>query len=527
MGLQPRVALNVAAEGLQKKNATPWAERHLEGMNVLRALFAPVLMLSLTACKPPSAEEVSARAGRNTSALVGEAWDTVATSTNDSRPLTAIVNALNLTLVELGGTALPLPNLPMRSASQGTFDEYERLLRERVFAAANVESSTLFGVTFLVDGQRACTDETGASSAECVRLLNDLQLRVVVSGDPDARLVFEVLFGVQRISPLTLAMEKDHLLEATFRLNQYKRLLDTMTSTISGPLPGAQQLELLDGEYQVKVEKLAPHEFAFSYSVTRDAQVRFRGADGQLRSATMAARVPSYRARFDAVHGTQTLDVNVGPMTWQVPGSDVGGGAGDTTVFAGTFDGLQLELSTDTAPALARGRLTIFPAHVTWGSAEVASLAVAAPFTWSLDTAPDGRLQAKTSELDATASLHFAVLPSYQGDPRLGDERWHVTLRGASPALKLSRASEHLAVRLTGAAFRLEALNTQQHFEVAAGQCLAASTSGGAAGPLGWFSSTLMPVRPREERTWSAGPGIIATIPGAACLRVEPRRKHP
>lgn len=451
------------------------------------------LALLLGACKPPSLEEVSEQAAHNTSALVGEAWDTAAASTNSSAALSAIVRALNLTLADLGRAPLAQPTFPARSSSQATFDTYERFLKERVFVRENVESTGLGSVTFLVDGRRLCTDPaTGSSSSQCARTVDDLQLRVVASGDPNVRMVLDVAFGPNRIAPVTLVLEKDKALEVTLRLNEYKRILDTMASSSSAALPLSQQLDQLDGEYRVRLEKLGPLDFALSYDVTRDVIVRSHGSDGQLRSTTMGARVPSYRLRFDGAHGTQDLSVNLGAVNWTMPAGDLNGDA-DPTPFSGTLAGAQLELSTAAAPALARGQLTVLPVHATYGATEVLSVNVAAPLTVSLGTGSDGRLELSTTELDATARFHLGALPRFSGDPALADETLHLTLLGAHPVLRLAVVNQALALAVLGARFEVEAVSARQHLSAGAGQCLVASSSSAGVGPLRSFSSVSCP----------------------------------
>lgn len=442
------------------------------------------LAVLLGACKPPSLEEVSEQATHNTSALVEEAWDTVAASTNSSSALSSIVRALNLTLVDLGRQPIAQPNVPPRSSSQASFDQVQRYLKERIFVRDNLESTGLGSVTFLVDGHRLCTDPaTGSSSSQCERTVNDLQLRIVVSGSPSTRLNFDLAFGAQRISPITLAMEKDKALEATLRLGEYKRMLDTMAKSTSASLPLSQQLEALDGEYRVRLEKLGPLDFALSYDVTRDVLVRYRGTDGLLRSSTLGARVPMCRVRFNGGNGTHELTMNLGPTSWTMPAGDLGGQT-DPTPLSGDFAGAALELSTAASPALAKGQVTVFPAHVTYGATEVLGLNVAAPLTLSLGTASDGRLQLNTTELDATARLHFDVLPRFSGDAALGDETWRVLLTGARPAIKLAVVNQALAFKFLDSRFSLEARSAHQSLSVSAGQCLVGANTAGGVGPL-------------------------------------------
>ncbi len=438
----------------------------------LRApLFLLLVVAVLAGCKPPTVEEVSQQAAQNTASLLGDAWDSAADSTNGSSQLAGVVAALNLTLVDLGGDRFTLPTLPERRANQAAFDDSARFLRERLFTRANVESQGLDGVTFLVDGRRLCGTSDASSSWSCQRSVDDLQLRIVVSGDPNARLVFQLQVGPARINPATLVMENDRLLEVSVRLNEYKRIIDTMASANGAVLPWTNQLEKLDGEVRVRLEKLANRDFALSYDIVRDLHVELRTTDGQLRTGTIAAAVPTCRVHVNARTRTHELTVKLGATSWSGPASDLLGTT-DFTPFTAASQGVQFELSTDAAPALAKGRLTVLPAHANYGVTEVANVSVAAPFAFTLDQGAGSRLELVASELDATSHLHLDAVPRFSGANWSGDETWHATLRGAHPTLRLAVANHALAIQVLQSRFSLEARTAQQRFSSGDGQCV-------------------------------------------------------
>jgi|GEM_PF-2815530 len=458
------------------------------------ALLIPLTVLC--ACGPPPLEEVTEKTGRSFASLTGEAWDAVADSTNGSTALLDFVNALNLTQADLGLTAIPRPNIQSRATAQATLDEAEKFLKEKVFVKDNVESSGPGGIVFLLRGKAFCGSfTTAASIASCEKAIDDQQIRVAVSGNPDARLVLDIAMGPNRYSPVTVVLDKDRAIEISFRLDQYRALLDELSAASASPLPYATQIEAFEGEYRMRLEKLGPKDFAISFDVTRDVKMNYRGVDKELRTYVLGARSPMYRVRFDGIHHTQEMNIDIGPIAWTLPVSDVTG-VKETGPFAVSLQGMKFDIATAAvSPSIAKGRLSLMPMRATYGGSDVVDLPGAHTADFEVGTGPDGRLKVTSTDVDVKARFRFSSVPGWKGDlAALGDEQWRVKLTGPGAAVKLSSVggpgkNARLALKLIAGTFSIEALTAQDTLTVPTGVCAVKRETPNGTGPLASFGT--------------------------------------
>lgn len=437
--------------------------------------------LALTGCAPPSVEEISEKTGRNVSNLLQEAWDSAAVSVNSSSQVDQLVSALNLSATDVSGGGVSKPNFPGRNAGEDTFGDYQKFLKERVFLEDNVESTGGGAVTFLVNGKRLCTDPvSNRSDAQCEQSVDDLKLRVVVSGDPNATLTLRFEIGADRNSPLTLTIEKDRALQIDVRLNEYFKAIQALSSISTLPLSIPQTTtSALDGEVRLRLEKLGNLHFALSYDIIRDVSYDVIPSDGALRSVRIGARSPAARLEFDGQAGTHSFKGDVGKVAVRLPYKDVRGSGDDNTVIAFEFEGAALDISDAVAGALAQVSLTVRPGtnRVTYGGGEIFSLTPPQTVTARLVKDTDGRLKVEVNEFETTAAFRIELLPGQLDLKESGayNESYRVSLKGANPALRFGKVGGDTAVKFIDSTFEVKALNANRAVTVAAGQCLASN----------------------------------------------------
>ena len=434
--------------------------------------------LALTGCAPPSVEEISEKTGRNVSNLLQEAWDSAAVSVNSSSQVDQIVAALNLSAGDANGGGVSKPNFPGRNAGEDTFGEYQKFLKERVFLEKNVESTGGGAVTFLVNGQRLCTDPvSNRSDAQCEKSVDDLKLRIVVSGDPNATLTLRFEIGADRNSPLTLTIEKDKALQIDSRLNEYFKAIQALGGISTLPLSIPQTtISSLDGEVRLRLEKLGNLHFAVSYDVIRDVSYDLIPSDGTLRSVRVGARSPALRLEFDGQTGTHNFKGDIGKVAVRLPYKDVGGASDNNTVIAFEFEGAALDISDAVPGALAQVSLTVRPGtnRVTYGGSDIFSLTPPQTVTARLVKDTDGRLKVEVNEFETTAAFHIELLPGQSDTYESGvyNESYRVSLKGANPAVRFGKVGNQTAVKFVDSTFEIKALNANRAVTVAAGQCL-------------------------------------------------------
>jgi len=109
---------------------------------------------------------------------------------------------------------------------------------------------------------------------------------------------------------------------------------------------------------------------------------------------------------------------------------------------------------------------------VTYGGADVVSVSLVKPVTYTLDAAADGRLQLDTSEIDAVAAFHFGRVPGTRVDEAWREETYRVRFNGGRQTLKLSAVGKQVAVKVVNGSFGVEAVGAGRSVVASGGLCL-------------------------------------------------------
>lgn len=444
--------------------------------SLFKALWPAVAFL-VVGCKPPSLEDLQRDAAENVSSLLTEAWDAAADSTNGSPALANFMQALNLTLVESGRTAQSQPPVPRHddrasSSVQSSFDAAKTFLNERVLTKANIESTGLGDVTFKVDGQRLCEDRTShVASPNCVKMVDDLELRIVVAGDPHATLTLRILAGKARHAPAVLTFENGHAITVEVDFAEYQAALNGLASSASNPLPATMTG---DGQMRYRLEKLAPRDFVVTAALTRAYSMSMDSAAGT-RRWSLGASNPTYRVRFNGATGIHEASVQFANASYDGAWGDFVG-TKDTTPVHAEAPLLKVDLTTDVAPELVRGTVWFERARVTVGGGELMSAALAQPVTLRLLRHTDGHLKLAVSDTDLTLGLHLARGPGTHPEPAVADATWHLKV-GQDAALELIARGTGLAARVLSGTLSLEVPEAGRRLSASSGECLYGTSS--------------------------------------------------
>lgn len=441
------------------------------------------VFLALCACKPPpTVEEVAEQTGNNVSNLLQEAWDAAAVSVNGSAPIEKLRAAVNLSAKDVGGGGVEKPSVPTRNTNETTFSDFQKFLKERVFVKDNIENTNGDAITFLVNGKRFCTDPvSGSSNADCEKTIDDLKLRVVAQGDPNATLTLRFEVGTDRVSPLTLTIEKDKALQIDARLAEYFQAAKTLSATNPNvPVVVPQTTtNTLSGDVRLRLEKLGPQRFALTSDITKDVAYEFIGSDGFVRTVAIGQSSPSARLEYDGLAGTHDFKSNIGKVTVRVPYGDVNSNKTDTTVLGFDFEGASLEVTDAVSGALGSAKLTVRPGtnRVTYGGTEVFSLVPPQAITAKLVADADGRLKVALNEFETTANFALRSLPNQSASEAFSDESYKVSLKGPNPAVRLAKVGNDTAVKFLDSTFEIRALKANRAVSVPANQCLSRNVS--------------------------------------------------
>jgi hypothetical protein len=451
-----------------------------------------IALLALTpACGAPSVDDVHQTA-ESLSSLVEEAYQAVERSTNDSRAIDRFYAALNVTQRDLGRAPLTRPVVPSWTSSQATADSYKKWLMEKVFTDDNIEARGAGSITFLVKGRSICADSSYPASdpsyvESCIKSWDDMQVRIVASGNPNATVMLDIVLGPKQRKVGTLIIEKDHALEARFYGSGYSAWLEdfAMSTTAQAYLSGL----VFSGDFAYRIEKQGPLDFELTYSTLSNVQYGYTEDDGLKRSYSMAARAPNYRLHFDGSRGVQEAAIDLGPVTYSGVWSDFSysadGGTKDTTPIEAAMQGITVELSTDASPAMAKGSFSLGngPSRVTYGNTEVVNVSLAQPVSFTVDDGADGRLIIGFSAVAVDAAFHLGRVPRLAVDPAWADETYRLRVSNGT-SLKLAAAQSQLGWKVMSGAFDLEALSSMSSVAAANGLCLVSPEMPSAQVPL-------------------------------------------
>jgi hypothetical protein len=220
------------------------------------------------------------------------------------------------------------------SAPGGDDTTLATYLKDRVFAAENVESSDASSITFLLKGSALCPyilpdgsssllfSTGGVLDAGCVADVDKLQLRAVAAEPSSDDLDLTLQVGPGKAAPLKLEVRSLSKLPSSIALvvsldgvKGTLEFLKTLDDTTPVPL-------VLSGAVDVKVtfnrELLGKVDVTFSSSVRQAVDVKVQDTQGTTELTT-AAKDPWARLQVDGIDQQLALAVDLGKTTVTTP----------------------------------------------------------------------------------------------------------------------------------------------------------------------------------------------------------------
>ncbi|QDE89187.1 hypothetical protein BHS06_09600 [Myxococcus xanthus] len=222
-----------------------------------------------------------------------------------------------MALFGAGFEGVPLPGLPAGDEGEALSalfdadevdaqaDELERFLRERVFTEANVESSEDNATVFRLKGEQICTDGREPADADCVRFVDDAQLRVRATNLGDDSLELELLIGAKRAEPLALRF-LPKAVSLVVDLGGLKGAVEQLDAESAGFLP-----KVMVGQVELKVTKEGESHWIVSASIL-DALRLELALEGSTFAFSSARATPlvAFEADGQAKRARFSLDLN-------------------------------------------------------------------------------------------------------------------------------------------------------------------------------------------------------------------------
>ncbi|ATB46588.1 hypothetical protein [Corallococcus macrosporus] len=288
-------------------------------MQNARSWLAAVAAVALvtTGCDPdeaPDAKKVAdIAAGRSAEAMRG-----VSKSMRTASGLSSL-NGLGEAMARFGAgfEGVPMPVLPTGedgAALADMFDaedtdaqagELERFLRERVFTEANIESTEGGATVFRLKGEQLCTDGREPADADCVRAVDEAQLRIRATSEGDDTLELELLIGANRAEPLALRfLPKDVALVVD--LGGLKSAVAGLDAEVAGALPA-----VMVGQVELKVTKESEAHWIVSGSILEALRLELAMEGSTFAfSSARAAPLVAFAVDGDAKRARFELDLN-------------------------------------------------------------------------------------------------------------------------------------------------------------------------------------------------------------------------
>jgi len=273
--------------------------------------YASLAVLLLLGCQPPTPQEVAAQTAADVDALITGALDT-ARSTNSWSSLDSTY-AIN----QPTGTVSTRPTVPP-GASTGDTMRYLRWYSQRIFTEANAEPGSN-GRIFIIRGTDICTspDQPTATDSDCIRRVDQAQLKVRVGGNID--LALQV--GPERLEPVQLQLRGGKAIAYVVDLALSQRAYTFLATALGTAMPDfAFEAR---GRYEMRLDRLGQSDYQASVSVLDDIFFAVTAKNGVRRAfSTERGASPLLSVRLDGARRVAIVSIGAGKTTWDGVGSD-------------------------------------------------------------------------------------------------------------------------------------------------------------------------------------------------------------
>lgn len=273
--------------------------------------YAPLAVLFLLACQPPTPQEVAAQTASDVDALLTGALDT-ARSTNTWSSIDSAYS-----IAQPAGTITTRPTVP-QNASTGDTMRFLRYYSQRIFTEANVEPGSR-GTIFIIRGSDICTspDRPTATDSDCIRRVDEAQLKVRVGGNID--LALQV--GPERIEPFQLQLRGGKAIAYVVDLALSQKAYLFLSKAFGAAMP--EWAFEARGRYEMRLDRNAVSDYSLSLSVLDDISFAVTDKNGVRRAFTTERRAPMWSVRLDGSRRVAIFGIDIGRTQWDGVGSDL------------------------------------------------------------------------------------------------------------------------------------------------------------------------------------------------------------
>ncbi len=349
-------------------------------------------------------------------------------------------------------------------------------LEDKIFADANIESSSDTQVTFLLRGSVVCEPDEfeGSLDQGCVDQVDNAQIRLKVTSPAEGDVDVAVLIGAQKHNPISIEVHQS-LIAAEIDLAGIKGAITTLSNGEVDPsLPTT-----MTGRIRGEVEALGADKARAAISVL--TAINVSGGD---YAVTLAASSPALEVTADGTAKTLVALTNLGALHATGPYTtetydDVTGDYSEVSqvldiAIAGISSQLNFAGASDTLNLSNLG-LGDATSIVKLDGAQILGIDLNADagrkFSASIANVDDVTTITVDPKFDLKLAMDFSSLSDNQDMPAwtMGDIL-HIALDGMTPTLRFT--GENSTFEVVSGNLEMSLLTAGDSISVAAGQCL-------------------------------------------------------
>lgn len=239
---------------------------------------------------------------------------------------------------ESGMPSNPVPSDPAAAEAQAAL--MEKYLRERIFTEANVEGTEGDSIFFRINGDDACAVGDVAADADCIKAVEQMQLRIRATRADKDGLDLGFQFGPNHDEPLALSFAEKSMAVAV-DLGEAK---DTVT--FLAPESAAQLPRVMVGKVELRLTENGPQDLTFSTGILDGIRIEV-DEDGATHSFSTAKAVPLSELRMDANAKRLSFALNLGTTEYKGPYGGTSTLASQQVVYS--LSGLSFEFNAEEA----------------------------------------------------------------------------------------------------------------------------------------------------------------------------------
>ncbi len=366
-----------------------------------------------------------------------------------------------------------------------------RLLKERIFAPANLETKTATEAVYLLKADPTCRDlDSNEIDPSCAEDLGKLAVRVRLTKVPGAS--FEVLIGAEKARPVQLIVEA-HRMALDIFLADVKKTAAILKTTL-----GEEDTtpDVLKGTVRFALTKEAAKKVSFATSITEKVEIEQKAAAGKepmiVRSA---ASEGIFKITIDGDAGSITGGINFGASEVFAPWNVKENAPANTDLHVATA-GLTGDLTfTEATDAVKLHRLGFGagPASVDVRGQRIFQIDVNEKDgrTFNLDVTFDGDKpkMAFSPKLDLAIMVKLMAIAADFKDPppaHLADETYKLVIDGSAPALAPWKAADgkQEGIKVVSGQLGISSTKQASSVTVPTGQCLVSGEAADGQNPI-------------------------------------------